>query len=469
MLKYLLLTILLLMNVNTWCHAYVVKIEQTNRLTIHAKNVALQKLLASLQTWGITVKIDPQINPIVSVSFQDRDIQKGLDTLLKSFNHIYIWNAVNGPWGNMPVLCEIQIFLSGRKYQMKPLSQTNNFNISQIPGTKDLYVKNELLIRLGRNVQIDEFLKFLNTMNASIVNSYPSLSIFQIRFPPSVDALDFLATFNKNMAISSVEPNYGYSIPNIQKVSPIKIIPHSDTNNNKRPATKTSIAILDTGLLMNSSLNPYVISSYDTFQPGKDIQDNLGHGTNMANIASGNVLPDGSNPYGEAQQRYIVPIRIFDDSGIVTNAQILKSIDFAEKSGAKVISMSWGSETYSEFLDQAMKDAVSRGMIPIASAGNKPTGKPQYPAAYSSVIGVGALSVDGSPWENSNYGDFVEIYAPGYATFPESSSNWPGRYVGTSISAAFVANQVASYIESVYNLNNQKQYDIYKIIKKFGH
>jgi hypothetical protein len=85
-------------------------------------------------------------------------------------------------------------------------------------------------------------------------------------------------------------------------------------------------------------------------------------------------------------------------------------------------------------------------MLILASAGNEPTGKPYYPAAYSSVIGVGALGPDGQRWEKSNYGEFVTLAAPGFATLPVGYEGDPGTYAGTSISTAYAANRMASYL-----------------------
>jgi hypothetical protein len=61
-------------------------------------------------------------------------------------------------------------------------------------------------------------------------------------------------------------------------------------------------------------------------------------------------------------------------------------------------------------------------------------------------MGVGATAPDGKAWKNSNYGDFVMFYAPGFATMPVGYKGDPGMYAGTSISAAFVSNLVANVL-----------------------
>jgi thermitase len=110
------------------------------------------------------------------------------------------------------------------------------------------------------------------------------------------------------------------------------------------------------------------------------------------------------------------------------------------------MSLSWGSETKSDFLERSLHRAASKGLYIVASAGNEPTGRPVYPAGYNSVIGVGALRPDGKRWENSNFGDFVMVYAPGFASLPIGYKGEPGTYAGTSISTAFVANLIANHL-----------------------
>jgi hypothetical protein len=211
------------------------------------------------------------------------------------------------------------------------------------------------------------------------------------------------------------------------------------------PEDGVPIAILDTGLDPGSGLQDVVRASLDALNLDNPISDHLGHGTQMAYIAAGIVRPYGVSADSSASIP-IIPVRAFDDNGFTSNFSIMRSVDFALNNGARVMSLSWGAETRSDFLEDVLELANSKGIIVVASAGNEPTGKPVYPAAYPSVIGVGALGPDGKSWEKSNYGDFVMLNAPGFATLPVGYGGDPGIYAGTSISAAFVANIIANYI-----------------------
>ena len=169
--------------------------------------------------------------------------------------------------------------------------------------------------------------------------------------------------------------------------------------------------------LLFGGLEDLVLASFDAIEPDQPISDSLGHGTQMAMVAAGVISPFGIEEKNDSNNP-IIPIRVFDDDGVTTNFDLMKSILFAVDNGARVMSLSWGTEVESDFLRDATDVASSKGLVIVASAGNEPTGKPVYPAAYPSVVGVGALGVDGKRWKKSNFGDFVDLYVPGIATFP---------------------------------------------------
>jgi hypothetical protein len=417
---------------------------QGDRLTLHADQVSLQSILQRLTDLGIKIRIDPQINPKITASFEDRDIRQGLGSILKPFDHVLIWKSIEGPAGPISKLAEIQVFKPGKKGYMKALGKRTRFAIARNPEDGSFFVKNEILLGLNPGMTLSEFKALLRQIGGTVVDSYAAVGLYKIRLPEGSDVPSLVEQITRHPKVAKVEPNYAYLIPPPYGQTGSDI-PPPETYNIPAPGDTVPVAVLDTGLSPNSGVEDFVLASLDALDPDESISDSLGHGTQMALIAAGVVKPSGVRPESTSQNP-IIPIRVMDDNGFTSNFTIMSSIDFALKHGARVMSLSWGSETRSDFLETALNDASSKGLIVVASAGNEPTGKPVYPAAFPSVIGVGALAPDGKSWENSNYGDFVTLYAPGFATLPVGYKGRPGPYAGTSISAAYAANVIADYL-----------------------
>ncbi len=415
------------------------------RLSVQADQVPLQSVLQRLTDLGIRVRIDPKLNPKISASFEDWDIQKGLDLILNTFGYALIWESVEGSSGPASTLVEIQVFERGGKESMKPLVTTRTLSIERNPRDGSLFVKGEILLRLKPGISLLEFQEILSQIGGTLIDAYNALGIYKIRLPEDADVPSLVEQITSHPRIASAEPNYAYPISNPDYHEGAASPSAPDILNIPLPEGAAPVAILDTGLKPDSGLDELVLASVDALNPADPISDSAGHGTQMALIAAGAVKPQGVSADADTRNP-IIPIKAFDDNNVTSNFNLMSSIDFAIKHGARVMSLSWSAETKSDFLKDALDYASSKGLVIVASAGNDPTGKPVYPAAYSSVIGVGALNPDGKPWKNSNYGDFVMLYAPGFATLPVGYKGDPGTYAGTSISAAFVANVIANYL-----------------------
>ncbi len=105
-----------------------------NQISIHAINIPLQTILKRMADSGITVYLDPEINPNITASFENRDLAVGLKSILKSVNHTFVWEPLeNTPGASSPdkyKLVEILIFREGKKDRMLPLHEqvkTNAF------------------------------------------------------------------------------------------------------------------------------------------------------------------------------------------------------------------------------------------------------------------------------------------------------------------------------------------------------
>jgi len=407
------------------------------RIYLHAMEEPLQNILRSMAQQGIRVRLDPQVNPRVSAVFENRDIGETITAIVKPYDNTLVWEKTPQKSSYFR-LSEIQVFRPGKKEMIQDLSP-RAYSLAKNPKNGTLFVKDVFLLKVKSGSDIEKYLKMVGGF---VIDKNEALGIYKVGVPHDSDISAIVSMINALSGDVQAAPDFAYYVPPPFRADlslTTSELPKGFSGNGKVP-----VAVLDTGLTMGVGPDGFVIASLDAVIPSQPISDDLGHGTQMALLASGLVKPIGTDT-GDGGQIPVVAIRTMDDNGYTTDFTILKGIDFAIDSGARVMSLSWSSEQRSDFLEIILDNAVSKGMIVVASAGNEPTGQPVYPAAYPSVIGVGAEYHSGKVWEQSNYGSFVELYAPGFAVMPVGYKGAPGMYVGTSISTAYTANRIADY------------------------
>ena len=415
-------------------------------LSVHAVGVPLQDVLQRFQEAGVRVKMDLRINPPVTANFDNRDMYKALTALLTDCDYAITWASVDGPAGPMKRIAEIQVFRPGDRNSTQPLPGNANLNRSQDPVKthRSLVVKDDVLVRLRRGTSLKSLKAMLTQIGGTVTDSLPRLGLYRIHLVTGSSLKDVLNQLAANPDVAAAEPNYIYKAP----------APQWSTGDGQTPlrtwqvpaagSTVPAVAVLDTGMMQTPGLENAVVASFNAIDPQLPISDTQGHGTQMALIASGiaPLIGDAST----AADVPVVPIRVFDDNGYASSFGLMQSMLFASDHQARVISLSWGSDTDSQFIDDAVAYAIGKGSVVVAAAGNEPTGKPFYPAACPNVVAVSALNPDGSVWTNSNFGSFVSLAAPAFADLPVGYNGPAGMYAGTSIATAYTANAIARYL-----------------------
>lgn len=121
---------------------------------------------------------------------------------------------------------------------------------------------------------------------------------------------------------------------------------------------------------------------------------------------------------------------------------VLRGIDTAWEARAQVINLSLVGPS-NRLLERAVARMERLNVLVVAAAGNEGTDTPRYPAAYPSVIGVGAIDQDGERYSRTNTGLGVEVYAPGVEIL---STRPPSGFAfgdGTSLAAAHVSGALS--------------------------
>lgn len=202
------------------------------------------------------------------------------------------------------------------------------------------------------------------------------------------------------------------------------------------------IAVLDSGADYNHpDLKANLVPGVNLVSPGKSAQDDNGHGTEVIGVlgARGNNAIGVSGVLWNAR---ILPIKVLDKRGFADIDLVAKGINTALDRGAKVILMSFSSMSYSKALADAVNRAEKSGAILVAASGNEGN-RVAYPAAYPTVVAVGAVKSNNQPITASNSGPELNLMAPGFNVYTTKLGGKYGSFSGTSASAPQVAGAAA--------------------------
>jgi hypothetical protein len=186
------------------------------------------------------------------------------------------------------------------------------------------------------------------------------------------------------------------------------------------------------------------VSDDDADVAAPEGRTNFFHGTHIGGI----VTSIAQAAYGDSASRFIrvMPVKSLADGAATTYVTDgYKGIEYAIRAGADIIIASWGVGQITPQESGVLQDAAAKGILVVASAGNLPEEREQYPAAHNAVLAVASTDRNGQKTTNSNFGQFIDISAPGVEIRGASSISDDSYSVqdGSSFSAAIVATAAA--------------------------
>lgn len=412
-----------------------------DRLWLQAECTPLTAVLDQFARAGVEVWADPDLEGALTGTIRGQEVSDGLDAMLDRYDYLLSWRLLPGPLGKVPKLRSIRVFTPGRSSSAvrRDTPARTTFDLTRgVTGTGPEFVRDELLLAARPGSTYEQFRRLLDQTGGMLVDSQDG--IYLVRFPPNTNVEALLEQLRRNPIVAHAELNYAARLPSSPSLdSAASTLPAVSP-----PADGTiPVAVLDSGLDTASPAAEVTIASYDAVTPDTPITDPVGHGTQMALLASGATTADGWSAASTALP--VVAVRTFDSNGATSDFALLQALAYAQKAGARVVNMSWGSETPSDFVASALRRAADSGLILVAAAGNG--GAPAtayYPAAYDGVLAVAGTTPDGALWSGSSTGPYVDLSAP--ATSTTRTGNTVTGIAGTSVSAAAVSGAIARWL-----------------------
>ncbi len=195
---------------------------------------------------------------------------------------------------------------------------------------------------------------------------------------------------------------------------------------------------------LNIYKSDFVGDNDPSISPSIDDASNLFHGAWVAGCAAAST-DNGVGISGVGFNAKLLFVKLSGDND--KKASLYGSstgILYAATHGAKIINCSFGgsnkSQIYQDLINYVTLDL---GCMIVAAAGNENTKSPSYPAAYNNVLSVAATDANDKRANFTNYGNTVDISAPGVEIFTTAYDNVYGTVDGTSFSSPITAGAAA--------------------------
>ena len=212
------------------------------------------------------------------------------------------------------------------------------------------------------------------------------------------------------------------------------------------------VAFIDSGVSTKHLDAARVEAGENLIFPARDTEDRVGHGTATAGILLGSAelgIP------ALAADAVVVPLVCYDTypTGVAARGDAALMADAIRRAvdvyGCRIINISMGIATPDPALAAAVDYAEEMGVLIVSAVGNDYAESPDtayYPAAYDSVVGVGAYDGAGAAAFSGRIG--VSVVAPGVNIAAVTNRNEAKAVLrsGTSYACAYVSAVCANLL-----------------------
>jgi subtilisin family serine protease len=313
----------------------------------------------------------------------------------------------------------------------------------------------------------------LATSGVNVVSGLGARGAVAVSFSGSLEALRQVpgvvsASPNSRMQVTSVSDPMTGSLWGHNKIDATGAWDKTDG------AAGTVVAVLDTGIdLSHPDLASAVyrntaeiagngidddgngfaddVHGYDFLNNDNDPSDDNFHGTHVSGTIA--AVVNGSGMQGVAYGAQILPLKFLGAGGSGALYDAIRAVNYTtllKQRGVNItaINASFSGGGYSQAFYDAIQSAGANGIVFVASAGNDNKSLDEnnvYPASYDlpNVVTVGSTQQDDARSDFSNFGNRVDIAAPGTAILSTVPGGGYGYLSGTSMAAPHVAGAIA--------------------------
>ena len=398
-------------------------------------------------------------------------------------------------------------------------------NISDpVPSVTGIFSASKLLIKYSKNstdAQRESVRDIVSSRGSSSLSELDSNSEILHLDPKKFSISEAIALLTKSEFVEFVEPDYQLKKLDVPLTNPDDLwgMFGDDTANpptygsaaNKvwdlgyEGSSDVVVGVIDEGVQVNhpdlaeniwtnsgeisgdgidNDLNGYIddINGWDFYNDDASVFDGNNtdgtdeHGTHVSGTIGGRGLNNGVT--GVSPNVKIISAKFLGPNDGLTSGAIL-AIDYLvalKKSGVNIVAInnSWGGDSRSQSLLDAINRAGDAGILFVVASGNDGTNNdqaPAYPASYKCtknfatgidrdydcIVTVGAINKSGGLAKFSNYGNVgVDIAAPGgdctnlnscgASAFDEILSTIPGNTYGSAIGTSMATPHVTGAI-----------------------
>lgn len=402
-----------------------------NTVSADVRGEALWPLLEDIahQT-GWHIFVEPGLNQKADVKFSQLNSGDALKKLLGNLNFAYVpkTNEAN----------QLYIFATTMRAATVRVSTvvTNKLSVAK-------HVANELIVKVKPGTDIDALAKALG---AKVVGRNDKLGIYRLQFADAAATDTALAQLKSNSAVTAVDYNYIYDTPptpqalaNATGAAPKLTLDATTPGDPCNPI----IGLIDTAVQPSGgALDQFMLPPVSVVSDASANTSGISHGTAMYQT----ILNAVSQSSGGHTGVKILPVQVFGASESGTTWNVALGVQAAVDGGATVLNMSLGGAGDSAVLTDIIQQALAKGIVVFAAAGNTPVNTPTYPAAIPGVNSVTALGSPGQLASYANYGSFSSLALPGTSIVYQGGQAWVVQ--GTSPATAY-ATGVAVGTKSV--------------------